>query len=296
MQLPTQEDIADKRLIQFKQTISDTFESQAEVLPFFENVIASYQQEHNIGLSEIASVLAYLVQRDKPLIPKKEPKLKKVEEFGEDRGERRGRSERGRSERSDRGERGERSGESRRTREREEVFAEDGDSGEPKKRVRKSDSGQRGLESGMVRYRIEVGRTHGAQPKHIVGAIANEAGLESRHIGYIEIGDNFSTVDLPDGMPKEVYKHLKTVWVCGQQLQLHPWDGSKVNADAPAAKPRSSRPPRTERSERGERERSSSSGEGKKFAGNREGRERSPSSGDTPHFDENAPRKFRKRS
>jgi len=63
----------------------------------------------------------------------------------------------------------------------------------------------------MVRYRIEVGNQHGVLPKHIVGAIANEAGLESRYIGRIDLYDDFSTIDLPDGMPKELLEHLKTV-------------------------------------------------------------------------------------
>jgi ATP-dependent RNA helicase DeaD len=63
----------------------------------------------------------------------------------------------------------------------------------------------------MVRYRIDVGTTHGVLPKHIVGAIANEAGLEARYIGRIDLYDDFSTIDLPDGMPKDLLEHLKTV-------------------------------------------------------------------------------------
>jgi ATP-dependent RNA helicase DeaD len=72
----------------------------------------------------------------------------------------------------------------------------------------------------MERYRIEVGREHGVQPKNIVGAIANEAGLESRYIGRIEIHDTFSLLDLPEGMPRDVYKHLRNVWVCGRELDI----------------------------------------------------------------------------
>jgi ATP-dependent RNA helicase DeaD len=78
----------------------------------------------------------------------------------------------------------------------------------------------------MQRFRIEVGREHGAQPKHIVGAIANEAGLDSRYIHQIQIFDDFSVVTLPDGMPKDVFKHLKEVWVCGQQLRISPFSDS----------------------------------------------------------------------
>ena len=72
----------------------------------------------------------------------------------------------------------------------------------------------------MVRYRIDVGRDHGVQVKDIVGAIANEAEIDSEHIGRIEIFDDYSTIDLPEGMPKELFKHLKSVWVSGQRLQI----------------------------------------------------------------------------
>jgi len=50
-------------------------------------------------------------------------------------------------------------------------------------------------------------------PGNIVGAIANEVGLDSQHIGRISIYNDFSTVDLPEGMPKEVFDLLKKVRV-----------------------------------------------------------------------------------
>ncbi len=78
----------------------------------------------------------------------------------------------------------------------------------------------RRLGGDMQRYRIEVGRTHGVQVKNIVGAIANEAGVESRNIGQISLYDDYSTVDLPEGMPKEIFQHLRKVWVCGQQMRI----------------------------------------------------------------------------
>ena len=72
----------------------------------------------------------------------------------------------------------------------------------------------------MASYRIEVGRNHGVKPGHILGAIANEAGLASRFIGRIHIHDDFSTVDLPDGIPKEILRTLKKVWVAGRPLNI----------------------------------------------------------------------------
>ena len=70
----------------------------------------------------------------------------------------------------------------------------------------------------MERYRLEVGATHGVKPGYIVGAIANEIGLESEFIGKVQVMDDHSTVDLPEGMPKSVFKELKQVHICGQRL------------------------------------------------------------------------------
>jgi ATP-dependent RNA helicase DeaD len=78
----------------------------------------------------------------------------------------------------------------------------------------------RDVEGGAERYRIEVGHVHGVKPGNIVGAIANEAGLDGEHIGQIEIEAEFSLVDLPAGMPKDVFMDLKKVRVCGQPMNI----------------------------------------------------------------------------
>ena len=75
-------------------------------------------------------------------------------------------------------------------------------------------------QSGSERYRIEVGHLHGVKPGNIVGAIANESGLDGSHIGQIEIEADFSLVDLPAGMPHEVFMDLKKVRVCGQPMNI----------------------------------------------------------------------------
>ena len=78
-----------------------------------------------------------------------------------------------------------------------------------------------------VRYRIEVGRRHEATPGDIVGAIANEAGIDSQFIGQIRLYDDYSTVDLPEGMPQEVFRQLKQVRVRQQRLNIHRDTGGK---------------------------------------------------------------------
>ncbi len=79
----------------------------------------------------------------------------------------------------------------------------------------------------MERYRIEVGHNHGVKPGNIVGAIANEAGLDGNHIGQIEIGPDYSLVGLPKGMPKDIFQDLKKVKVCGVAMQISRHEGSK---------------------------------------------------------------------
>jgi ATP-dependent RNA helicase DeaD len=61
---------------------------------------------------------------------------------------------------------------------------------------------------------------HGVKPGNIVGAIANEAGLQSRLITGLKINDDHSLVRLPKGMAKDVLLRLNKAWVCGRQLNL----------------------------------------------------------------------------
>jgi len=72
----------------------------------------------------------------------------------------------------------------------------------------------------METYRLEVGATHGIKPGNIVGAIANEAGIEGVHIGRVDIREDHSYVDLPEGMPKNIFKGLQKVRVAGRELRI----------------------------------------------------------------------------
>jgi ATP-dependent RNA helicase DeaD len=72
----------------------------------------------------------------------------------------------------------------------------------------------------METFRIEVGSNHGIKPGNIVGAIANEAGIEGVHIGRVDIREDHSFVDLPEGMPKQVFKALQKVRVAGRELKI----------------------------------------------------------------------------
>lgn len=75
-------------------------------------------------------------------------------------------------------------------------------------------------DASQEQYRIDVGRIHGVKPGNIVGAIANESGLQGRQITGLKIYDDYSYVSLPKGMPKEAVLSLNKAWVCGRQLKL----------------------------------------------------------------------------
>ncbi|KJV05874.1 helicase-related protein, partial [Methylocucumis oryzae] len=73
---------------------------------------------------------------------------------------------------------------------------------------------------GMELFRIEVGHAHGVKPGNIVGAIANEAGIDGKLIARIKIEENYSTVELPAGMPKDLIQDLRKVRVAGQPMNI----------------------------------------------------------------------------
>jgi ATP-dependent RNA helicase DeaD len=58
------------------------------------------------------------------------------------------------------------------------------------------------------------------KPANIVGAIVNEAGIDSALIGDIKIMDDHSIVDLPSGMPRDIFRVLGRAWVMGKQLRI----------------------------------------------------------------------------
>ncbi|KZV15211.1 hypothetical protein F511_29960 [Dorcoceras hygrometricum] len=216
MKLPTVEAVNDQRIAKFKQRISDTLATGE--LGLFQQLIEQYEQEHDVPAIEIAAALARIAQGDRPLLlappPKREPTPR--EHVGHP----------GKPEHDKRGERPER---------------------EPPRSFAGHAPRPHHTEAGKITYRIEVGHDHGVKPGNIIGAIANEAGLDSQYIGRLSIRGDHSLVDLPEGMPKEIFEHLKKVWVARQQLRIHAWDGKDDGADEaevhPARRPGGFRKP-----------------------------------------------------
>jgi ATP-dependent RNA helicase DeaD len=196
MRLPSREDVVDRRASLFKESITEVLGSQD--LAFFERLVASYAEEHGREPQAIAAALAYLAQKDRPLVPppatlgspRRDVPAARREKFSDG------------PQRAERPERGGRD------------FSVDA---EPRHERRPRPPRD---DTKHVRYRIEVGHDHGVQPGNIVGAIANEAGIDAAHIGRIEIFASHSIVGLPDGMPKDVQQRLRKAWVCGQQLSI----------------------------------------------------------------------------
>ena len=113
--------------------------------------------------------------------------------------------------------------------------AGDGKGEKPAKRDKSTGKKKsKALAEGIEMFRIEVGHEHEVQPGNIVGAIANEAGIDAEHIGHIDIRDTYSLVELPLGMPKAVFNDLKKAWVSGHQLKI-----SRVDSDRPPARKKS---------------------------------------------------------
>ena len=83
----------------------------------------------------------------------------------------------------------------------------------------------------MELFRIEVGHSDGVKPGNIVGAIANETGIDGDHIARIKIEEHYSTVELPAGMPKDLFQALKKVRVVGKPLDISKFDPNLVKKD-----------------------------------------------------------------
>jgi ATP-dependent RNA helicase DeaD len=56
------------------------------------------------------------------------------------------------------------------------------------------------------------------RPADLVGAIANEAGLDSRDIGAIDITDRFSLVEVPEDAAEEVIRALRGTTIRGKKV------------------------------------------------------------------------------
>ena len=188
---PTVDVINAKRVERFKQRITDV--TAARDLTQFKDLIQQYAEESGKPLEMIAAALAQIAQQGRPFLMSELPKR-----------ERRGGDRKGGP--SDR---------TGRSRFDNSTGRRDRRPGPPAE--------------GMQRFRIEVGRRDGVRPGNIVGAVANEAGIDGEFIGPIQIHDSFTTIDLPEGMPADIQHTLSKTRVAGRELQI------KLDRGRPAA-------------------------------------------------------------
>jgi len=228
-ELPSAESISQSRISRFKQEIQSIALQQD--LDFMEKVVTDFANEGDLSLEQIAASLAWLAQKDRPL----SADLFDIPTHSDNRRER----ETGRDKDRGRDSRDNRRGNDQERPPRRERPARDDAERKPRTPRREPVSSEELPD--MVTYRLDVGRDHGVEAKHIVGAIANEAGVDSAFIRNLRIEGDHSTVELPDGMPKPIQKHLYKVWIQGHQINLRQ-DGSTggESKSAPAAprKPR----------------------------------------------------------
>jgi ATP-dependent RNA helicase DeaD len=212
MNLPTVDAVNALRIAKFKQRVAETVANGDVAV--FRPVLEQLEAETGVPLIDIAAALASMSQGTTPLLL-----ASKAERSAEAYAPSAGAGGHGRNEHE-----GPRSHDVARAFEKpapveksrmpESFEGAKADSSTPRKPRAKSAAGL------METFRIEVGSVHGIKPGNIVGAIANEAGIEGVHIGRVDIREDHSFVDLPEGMPKQIFKDLQKVRVVGRELRI----------------------------------------------------------------------------
>ena len=221
MSLPTGEVIEQRRIETFRATLANTIE--AKNLSFFQDLINDWREKLETTDADLAAALLFMAQKDQPLnVAKQFPEIREPHARG-DRPDRPAERSGERPARFERGDRPERSGD----------------------RPERAPRPRREMQGNYNTYRIEVGKEHGVRAGDIVGAIANEANIDSQFIGNIKLFDHFSTVELPADIPTEIFQHLKKVYVRKQKLNISVDTGSAAGerTERPAGERRPSSAP-----------------------------------------------------
>jgi ATP-dependent RNA helicase DeaD len=195
MVMPSGEAINQKRIATFYKSISQVLAAKDADTEVFETLVNEYARQEHVSAAKVAAALAKMAHGDTPFflkemqVPAKKSRPAVRKASGKPALPRKTPSEK---------------------------------TGLPEKTVPVTPEALHAPspEKGMERYRIEVGTRHGLRPKDIVGAISNEAGLDSRHIGQIQIEQEYSFVDLPFGMPGNTFQMLKKTWVRSRRMAI----------------------------------------------------------------------------
>ena len=243
MTLPTAGEVTDKRNQRFKARITETLDTRD--LSGLRQLIEEYQHEHGVPVIDIAAALVALAQGKQKSVAVAEPTEKQGKPKKADNKRRKERAD-SKPDRPVKSKSKPKPNANPAPSPKAKAKATSGegktDKLEPPQKPRTKPAATEGssktAEIGMERFRLEVGHDHGVKPGNIVGAIANEAEIDSEYIGRIDIQDDHSFIDLPDGMPKELFKHLRKVWVSGRQLQISRLDKGGAAKGNKKSKPR----------------------------------------------------------
>ncbi len=197
MNLPSVDVVNAQRIAKFKQRIAGTLaKGEGSV---YRPVLEQIEAETGTPLIDIAAALACLAQGATPLLLQAKPEPSVAAER-----------------RAERPAHAERPGPADRPSTHDQPSVPD----RPEPPARADRPNRRAVAGEMETFRLEVGAVHGIKPGNIVGAIANEAGIEGVLIGRVDIREDHSYVDLPEGMPKPIFKELQKVRVAGRELRI----------------------------------------------------------------------------
>ncbi|MPV85295.1 DEAD/DEAH box helicase [Ostreibacterium oceani] len=197
--MPSIDDINRQRMEKFTAALADKIE-HAHLVPL-RDMLADIDKQLDTDMLTVAAALMSLYQGKTPLLLSKRDVLAPVDLNSRDTTSH------------------SRSADSKNPRKKRTPLAENA-----RKVARKPRKGEL-APAEMEAFTLAVGHADKVKPGHIVGAIANEAGIEGRHIGAIEIYESHTQVFLPKGMPKAIFNSLKKTHVMGKPLNI-----SKSNA------------------------------------------------------------------
>ncbi|HEX3844879.1 MAG TPA: DEAD/DEAH box helicase [Steroidobacteraceae bacterium] len=211
MRLPSVADVNEQRILKFKETLAEAVRGGEGKV--FQPLIEEVEREQNLPAVELAAALASLLQGPAPFLltpkpgaPREGPPSDRLRDPPE-------------------GETGSAATDT-----------------EPVSQPRAHHGSKKGPR--LETYRVEVGHAHGIQPGNIVGAIANEADIDGRHIGHIDIRRDHSFVDLPGGMPEETFASLQAVRVRGVELRISRVDSKPARSERRPGAHKTSRAPK----------------------------------------------------
>lgn len=198
LDMPKAAAVVDKRVAEFKDKLAATLEQND--LDFYREILESFCSERAITPADAAAALLYWAQKERPFQVRELSTPAPGPEYRVKSG-----------------------GKKTAAGPHAKVPRKSQKEPHNRREIRKKEHNH---EFPMFSYRLEIGREHNVRAGDIVGAIANEAGLDSRHIGRIRLFDDYSTVDLPE-MPKPLLKHLRKTWIRNRQLRISLFEENK---------------------------------------------------------------------